>query len=242
MGARVSDAWRAMSRGTTGKWSVWKFNWLANHKIIRALECARPHVRGRLLDVGCGSRPFAAALRDQVTQYIGTDLNASPYFDTRPPDIRASADGQPFRDASMDTVLGLSVLTYLTEPLGMIEEAYRVLKPGGMLLLEFTQMVPLHDAPYDYFRFTRFGAQYLLERAGFEPVEYIPIGGLWARVGLSTIAALNRINRGPIRVLTEIPVRLLYVVLQLGFELLDRLWFDPNEVLAHLVVAKKPHS
>jgi len=239
MGARVSDAWRAMSKGTTGKWSVWKFNWLANHKIIRALEHARSYARGRLLDVGCGSRPFAAVLEGQVTQYIGTDLNASPYLDTRPPDIRARADMQPFRDASMDTVLGLSVLTYLTEPFGMIEEAHRVLKPGGMLLLEFTQMVPLHDAPYDYFRFTRFGAQYLLERAGFEPVEYIPIGGLWARVGLSTIAALNRINRGPIRVLTEIPVRILYVVLQVGFELLDRLWFDPNEVLAHLVVAKK---
>jgi hypothetical protein len=60
-----------------------------------------------------------------------------------------------------------------------------------------------------------------------------------ARVGLSWIGALNRLNRGPLRILTEIPVRVLYVVLQLGFDVLDRLLFDPREVLAHLVVARK---
>jgi len=68
----------------------------------------------------------------------------------------------------------------------------------------------------------------------------VPVGGLWARVGLSTIAALNRINRGPTRVLTEIPVRLLYIVLQVSFEILDRVFFDPREVLANIVVAKRP--
>jgi SAM-dependent methyltransferase len=122
----------------------------------------------------------------------------------------------------------------------MIEEAYRVLRPGGVLILEFTQMVPLHDEPHDYFRFTRFGAEHLLKRAGFEPLEVVAVGGLWARVGLSTIAGLQRINHGPTRVLTEIPVRLLYVILQLGFEFMDRLFFDPREVLAHIAVARKP--
>ena len=121
----------------------------------------------------------------------------------------------------------------------MIEEAHRVLRPGGTLILEFTQMVPLHDEPWDFFRFTRYGAEHLLRRGGFEPVEYIPIGGLWARVGLSTIAGLNRMNRGPLRVLTELPVRILYVVVQAGCELLDRLFFDPREVLSHLVVARR---
>jgi SAM-dependent methyltransferase len=131
------------------------------------------------------------------------------------------------------------MLTYLPEPQRMLDEAARLLRPGGMLILEFTQMVPLHDEPHDYFRFTRYGAEWLLRRAGFEPVAFVPIGGLWARVGLTTIAALNRWNRGPTRVLTEIPVRLLYVLFQVGFELLDRLFFDPREVLAHLVVAKR---
>jgi SAM-dependent methyltransferase len=227
------------ARTRTGRWTVWKYNWLANHKIIAALERARGHARGVLLDVGCGSRPFANLFEGRVDRYLGVELRASRYLGDRPPDAYARGEELPFRAGSMDTVLGLSVLTYLPEPKELIAEAHRVLRPGGTLLLEFTQMVPLHDEPHDYFRFTRYGAAHLLERAGFEPLEFIAIGGLMSRVGLSAIAALNRINRGPLRVVTEIPVRILYVVLQLVFAGLDLLFFDPREVLAHLVVARK---
>jgi SAM-dependent methyltransferase len=235
----VSGPMTALARTPTGRWTVWKYNWLANHKVIAALKRARGHARGVLLDVGCGSRPFAPLFAGRVERYLGVDLRSSRFIGERPPDAWARAEALPFRAGSVDTVLSLSVLTYLPEPSAMIVEAHRVMRPGGALLLEFTQMVPLHDEPDDYFRFTRYGAAYLLERAGFEPVEFIPIGGLMSRVGLSAIAALNRANRGPLRVLTEIPVRILYVVLQLLFEALDRIFFDPREVLAHLVVARK---
>ena len=239
MGGGVSRPANAFARTRSGRWTVWKYNWLANHKIIAALERARPHARGMLLDVGCGSRPFAWVLEGRIERYLGVDLPSSRFLGQRPPDVYARAEALPFRAGSFDTVLGLSMLTYLREPAEPIAEAHRVLRPDGMLLLEFTQMAPLHDEPHDYFRFTRYGAAHLLERAGFEPLEFIPIGGLMSRVGLSAIAALNRVNRGPLRVITELPVRILYVVLQVVFEGLDRLLFDPREVLAHLVVARK---
>jgi SAM-dependent methyltransferase len=238
MAARVTG-WQRLRSGPGGRYAVWKYNWLANHKIMAALERVRGHARGELLDVGCGSKPFAAIFDGRVSRYWGTDLASSRYLGASRPDAFADATAQPFRGGTFDTVLGLSMLTYLAQPQRMLEEARRVLKPGGMLILEFTQMVPLHDEPHDYFRFTRFGAEWLLRQSGFEAVEYVPIGGLWARVGLTTIAGLNRLNRGPTRVLTEIPVRLLYIVLQSWFELLDRVFFDPREVLAHLVVAKR---
>jgi SAM-dependent methyltransferase len=235
----MSGFWRDLTGGETGKWSVWKFNWLANHKIIRALEKARVHAHGELLDMGCGRKPFAPLFEGRISRYWGTDLSVSPYLGHARLDAFARAEAQPFRDASFDTVMGLSMLTYLPEPVRMLHEARRLLRPGGVLILEFTQMVPLHDEPYDFFRFTRYGAEYLLQQSGFEAVEYIPIGGLWARVGLSTIAGLNRINRGPARIVTEIPVRVLYVVVQGVCELLDRIFFDPREVLSHLVVARR---
>ena len=235
----MSGSWRNLTGGETGKWSVWKFNWLANHKIIRALEKARVHAHGELLDMGCGRKPFAPLFAGRITRYWGTDLSVSPYLGHARLDAFARAEAQPFRDASFDTVMGLSMLTYLPEPVRMLHEAHRLLRPGGVLILEFTQMVPLHDEPYDFFRFTRYGAEYLLQQAGFEAVAYIPIGGLWARVGLSTIAGLNRINRGPARIVTEIPVRVLYVVVQGVCEVLDRIFFDPREVLSHLVVARR---
>ena len=239
-GTNTPGLWRRLTGGATGHFTPWKFNWLANHKIIAALEHVRMHARGELLDIGCGSKPFAPVFAGRVTRYWGSDLASSRYLGQEHPDAFATAEQQPFRAGTFDTVLGLSMLTYLPEPGRMVAEAYRVLKPGGMLILEFTQMVPLHDEPWDFFRFTRFGAEHLLRQAGFEPVEYVPVGGLWSRVGLTMIAGLNRLNRGPTRVLTEVPVRFLYVVLQLWFELLDRVFFDPREVLAHIVVARKP--
>lgn len=236
----MSGAWRKLTGGPTGRWAVWKFNWLANHKIMAAIRRVAHHAHGDLLDMGCGSKPFAPLFAGgRVRRYWGTDLSQSPYLGGARLDAFARAEAQPFRDGSFDTVVGFSMLTYLPEPGRAIREAHRVLRPGGVLILEFTQMVPLHDEPWDFFRFTRYGAEHLLREAGFEPVEYVPMGGLWARVGLSTIAGLNRLNRGPTRVLTELPVRLLYVLVQSACELLDRLFFDPREVLAHLVVARR---
>jgi SAM-dependent methyltransferase len=236
----VSRTWGSLQRQPTGKGSFWKFNWLARHKIIRALEEARAHARGALLDVGCGWRPFASVFEGRVERYWGTDLRTSQDLAGVPPDFYSRAEELPVRTASLDTVLGLSMLTYLEEPDRAIGEAFRVLRPGGVLIMEFTQMAAVLEGGHDYFRFTRHGAEVMVRRAGFEPLAFIPIGGLWSRVGLHLIGRLNRVNRGPLRVLTEVPVRLLYVVIQLGCEGLDRLLPTPAERLAHVVVARRP--
>ena len=235
----MSTVWARDTRGATGRWSFWKFNWLANHKLIRALDRLAPHARGTLLDVGCGSMPFAASFRGRVGRTVGVDLPGSHDFWGARPHVFADGARLPFRDGAFDTVLAVSLLNYLAEPDGVIAEARRVLRPGGVAIVEFPQMLPLDDEDPDYFRFTRHGAELLLRRNGFEPLEVVPVGSLPARVGLSTIAALRRINRGPTRVLTELPVRLAYVVIQLGAEALDRLLFNPDEVLAHVVAARR---
>jgi len=229
------------SPGTTtiGRWSVWKFNWLANHKLVRALERTRHYASGELLDIGCGSRPFGACFAGRVSHYWGTDLRASRHLRARRPDAYAPAQAQPIRSGSMDTVVSFSVVTYLPEPARLFEEAARVLKPGGVAFVEFAQMEPILDAPHDYYRFTPYGARYLFERAGFDVLEVIPLGGLWARIGLSTIGALNRLNRGPTRIVTEIPVRVLYVLVQVFCEGMDRLFFNPLEAMSHLVIARR---
>lgn len=222
------------------KRAFWKYNWLAHHKRIAALERARGHAHGRLVDVGCGSMPFASLFDGRVTGMTGLDLPGSVALGPLGPDVFARAEALPLRDACAGTVLAMAVLSYVREPGRMLGEAHRVLAPGGVLIVECVQMSPLWNPPHDYWRFTQHGARLLLESGGFEVVEMIPVGGLMARVGLSWIAALNRLNRGPLRVLTEIPVRLSYAAIQLVFAGLDRLLFDPNEALAHLVVARKP--
>lgn len=231
--------WRRLTSAPTGRFTPWKFNWLANRGMLDAIERVRHHAHGDLLDLGCGSKPFAPLFAGRVRCYWGTDLSASRYLGDARPEAFATATAQPFRDGSFDTVVGFSMITYLPEPSRMLAEAHRVLRPGGVLIVEFTQMVPLHDEPWDFFRFTRYGAAHLLDQAGFEPVEFVPVGGLWARVGLSTIARLQRLNRGPTRILTELPVRVLYTLVQLVCAGLDAITGDGREVLAHVVVARR---
>ena len=94
------SAWDDVRRAPTGRWTVWKFNWLANHKIIQTLERARPHARGVLLDVGCGAKPFAPLFEGRVTRYLGTDLSGSQYLGASRPDAYARAGVEhprPFR-------------------------------------------------------------------------------------------------------------------------------------------------
>ncbi|MFI5371694.1 MAG: class I SAM-dependent methyltransferase [Candidatus Eisenbacteria bacterium] len=229
-----------MSRRRPGKWSVWQHHWLAHHKMIRALERVRGELYGDLLDVGCGSRPFAPVLAGRVRHYWGVDLPGSTAVDPDDaPDAWARAEMLPVRDGSMDVVLALAMLSYLQVPDLMLREARRVLRPGGLVAIEFLAMGPPWNAPFDFWRFTRFGAEVLLRRNGFVPVRCVPIGGLMGRVGLSATDALERLNRGPLKIVFWIPVRLVNLVLQIVFEVLDQVFADADEPISNLVVARR---
>lgn len=221
-----------------GRWSVWRYNWLAYHKLIRALERARRHAHGTLLDVGCGSRPFAPLFRGHAERYLGLDLPSSPELARGRPDVFGDAGRMPVRSGSVDTVVSLSMFDLVHEPVKVLAEMRRVLAPGGVLIVEFVQTVPVYRGSPDLWRFTRPGVEQLLEDAGLEPVEILPLGRLPGYVGLALLGWLNRLNRGRRRFLTELPVRLLYVLIQSAAELLDQLWAGSNEIMAHVVVAR----
>ena len=75
----------------------------------------------------------------------------------------------PFKNESFDNVAAFEVLEHLTNPQNAVAEFYRVLKKGGMLILSARFLFPIHDAPYDYFRFTKYGLRELLK--DFKEVE-----------------------------------------------------------------------
>lgn len=221
-----------------GRWSVWRYHWLANRSLVAALERARVHARGTLLDVGCGSRAFAPLFRGRAARYLGLDLPGSPELHGPPPDVFGDALRLPVRDGAVDTVLCLSVMDQMRDPARALAEIRRVLAPGGVAIVEFVQTAPLYHASPAYWRFTRVGVDRLLADAGLEVVEAIPAGRLPVYVGLSLLAPLNRLNRGARRPLTELPVRLAYVLVQLVAWLADPLWARSGEVGAHVVVAR----
>ncbi|MBV8244655.1 MAG: methyltransferase domain-containing protein, partial [Candidatus Eremiobacteraeota bacterium] len=127
--------------------------------------CLERYASGTLLDVGCGEKPFRDRVRGPE-RWIGLDVEGNPSAD-----VTGSADRIPMEDASVDTVLNTQVLEHVPDPLAALVEFYRVLVPGGYLVLSAPQYYEMHEVPHDYYRFTEYGLRYLLSRAGFTVVE-----------------------------------------------------------------------
>jgi SAM-dependent methyltransferase len=77
-------------------------------------------------------------------------------------DAQADAYRLPFVDDAFEVVVCAEVLEHTHTPELALRELRRVLKPGGKLLLTSPFAFPIHYAPTDYYRFTRFGLMHLL--------------------------------------------------------------------------------
>ncbi len=139
---------------------------ISHRTIARAMERSRDYARGRLLDIGCGNKPYLEKFQSRVSCYIGVEMPGTPSNSTVV-DAYASALALPFASNSFDTVLSNEVLEHVPEPKRLLEEAHRVLKPQGYLILTAPLTWGPHEAPYDFYRYTEFGLRYLSEQAGF---------------------------------------------------------------------------
>lgn len=118
---------------------------------------------GKTLDIGCGNDIYRSYFPNCTT----LDIEARPNVSV---DIIGDAhDLTMIEDASFDTVLCAEVLEHLHTPAKAIAEFYRILKPGGVLILTTRFIFPLHDTPHDYYRYTKYGLAHLLK--DFEILE-----------------------------------------------------------------------
>jgi SAM-dependent methyltransferase len=123
---------------------------------------------GNVLDVGCSDQRIKAHLPKCVA-YTGLDYysTATDWYGTRP-DVFADAHYLPFGGDQFQSALLLDVLEHLESPQRCLDEIFRVLKPGGRFFLKVPCLYPIHDAPRDFTRWTKFGLQSITRRAGFE--------------------------------------------------------------------------
>ena len=238
---------------------IWESSWffpeqLEKRLIAASLQRARVYAVGDMLDVGCGHKPYAALFADRIRRHIGLDypptVDQHMTLGYREPrvDIYGEGGSLPIRSATMDTVLCTQVLEHSPRPAEMMSEMARVLKPGGHLILTAPQEWGLHQAPHDYFRFTRYGLKHLAESQGLR-VEYIEArGGFWAMMGQRWSAYLYDTYCRPFRrrgqraafllcAAIVLPACALAQLLALG---LDRLQPIKENTLGHILVAAKP--
>lgn len=129
------------------------------------------NIHGDVLDIGGGEfQRYKKYFK--YKSYISMDV-----YEGKDIDVVGSADAVPFPDGTFDSVVSTQVFEHVKFPEKCAQEAYRVLKPGGIALITVPQWNELHSEPYDFWRYTNFGLKELFERNGFETVTFEQRGG-----------------------------------------------------------------
>jgi SAM-dependent methyltransferase len=144
--------------------------------LLREILASQSFIKGRLLDIGCGKRPYALIYDPLVIASIGTETAFTPHG-TAEADAICYAEALPFSQDSFDTILCTEVLEHTQQPFLAMQEFSRVLKPGGYLLLSVPFIYPIHEAPHDYWRFTPHGLEAICKQARFKIVNFRTKGG-----------------------------------------------------------------
>jgi SAM-dependent methyltransferase len=139
---------------------------------VEAKRASADFGRYRVLDVGCGIKPYAPFFEPYVEAYVGVDLE-NPVAD-----LEGSAEDLPVEDSSFDLVISTQVLEHVGDPAKAVREFHRVTSPGGRVLASTHGVQVYHPAPTDYWRWTHAGLHRLFETsADWATVSVAPVGG-----------------------------------------------------------------
>jgi SAM-dependent methyltransferase len=216
-------------------------NWAVYQSLDKILLKNTAMIRGCVYDLGCADTHYKTFLLKYAEEYKGVDW-ANSYHDTQA-DIIANLNSElPLENNVADTVFTISTLEHLAEPQLFLDEANRILKPDGALLLQVPWQWQIHEAPHDYYRFTPFGLKYLLEKAHFKDIQITPQLGLFSTLFLKLNYFLNRFSRGPKWLRFSINIILLPIwttnqLLGKVLDILDTNW--SQETCGYVVVARK---
>lgn len=151
----------------------------------------------RVLDVGCGIKPYYPYFREHATEYVGVDI------ENPAADLEGAVEALPVPDGSFDVVLCTQVLEHAADPDLAVRELWRVTAPGGRVLASTHGVQVYHPAPDDLWRWTHTGLARLFERNGdWRRVSVTPAAGvascLAALVEVYVDLALRRARLAPL--------------------------------------------
>jgi SAM-dependent methyltransferase len=142
-----------------------------------------------VLDAGAGRAQYRKLFAH--ARYETADFLAVEGKRYAAPDYVCDLAAIPVEEARFDHVVLTQVLEHLPEPVTVLAELNRVLKPGGTLWLTAPLFYAEHEKPYDFYRYTQFGIRHLLEQTRFE-VEEID----WLEGYLGTLSYQARVMSG----------------------------------------------
>ena len=129
-----------------------------------------PNLKGKLLDVGCGDKPYKSICT--VDEYIGLEIDDIGNRNHSHADVFYDGKTIPFDNEFFDSILSNQVFEHVFNPAIYLKEINRVTKNGGFLLITVPFVWDEHEQPFDFARYSSFGLKYLLSENGFEIIEH----------------------------------------------------------------------
>jgi SAM-dependent methyltransferase len=144
--------------------------YFARKGLFEHISALAPKVTGRILDVGCGQKPYADLFN--ASDYVGLEIDSVDNRQNKKADCYYNGTVFPFMGGEFDSVILSQVFEHVFTPDVFLCEVHRVLAEGGVLLMSVPFVWDEHEQPHDYARYTSFGLCSLLERHGFVVVEH----------------------------------------------------------------------
>jgi SAM-dependent methyltransferase len=137
--------------------------------LLRSIQDHAGHLKGRLMDFGCGSKPYKSLFN--VEEYLGVDfVNEGHPHDNEQIDVYYDGVRLPFDDNTFDSVLCSEVFEHIFNLPEIIDELNRVLKKDGKILITCPFLWKEHELPHDFARYTLFALENMLQKRGFKVI------------------------------------------------------------------------
>lgn len=213
--------------------------YFARSHLDKAIQTFAPSLNGKLLDVGCGSKPYKKHFTS-IESYICLEIDSERARKSNVADFYYDGNHFPFAEKTFDFLLCNQVLEHVFTPDVFLQEINRVLKPNGKLLLTVPFVWDEHEQPFDYARYSSFGLQFLLEKAGFEILEHRKLGAdatvLFQLINAYLFKITLSWSKYPRFLFT---ITIMASVNLIGIALGKILPNNPDLFLDHIVLAKK---
>ena len=132
------------------------------------LEMNSNFLSGKLLDFGCGSKPYEKLFKN-LNDYVGVEVAGNK--ENLKSDIYYDGISLPFADNTFDSILCTEVFEHVEQLDDVIFELYRILKPGGRMIVTTPFMCMEHEMPYDFRRFTLNGLINFMKKKNFKIIK-----------------------------------------------------------------------